>query len=113
VFLPGNPAFGGDALVNDWSRAWQQEVRISSSDDEARFGWVFGLFYRDSKQMGTQSIVSNLDPLTLSLFGQTSLQRFGRPNLPGDVANYTETVSSDEQTAIFGEVNYDILSNLN
>ncbi len=97
------------------TEAWQQEFRFSSKDSTSRFGWVAGLYYRRGIQRSSQLIPPNLDPLTETLFGQTSLQRFGVPDFiyRGQALNsFTAYSTLDVSKAVFGEVTFEIVPRL-
>jgi iron complex outermembrane receptor protein len=119
------PAFFGDrsldpALSNFnsydqnvvWTRAWQQEFRLSSLDTTSRFNWVVGAYYRHALDGVQQFIAPDLDPLTELLFGQTSLQTFGSPDfVTGGLAvdSFSRFTTVTEQKALFGEITYEIV----
>ena len=114
-FALAQNAFSSYDLNLITTRAWQQEFRLSSNSPNSRFGWVAGLYYRHAKQISSQLITPDLNPLTEALFGQTSLKYFGVPDFiyQGQVLNsYTFYSTLDESKAVFGEVNYEIVSGL-
>jgi len=119
------PAFLGDTSLDPrlssfnsydqnvvWTRAWQQEFRLSSQDSGSRLNWVVGAYYRHALDGVQQFIAPDLTPLTEVLFGQTSLETFGSPDfvtggLP--VASYSRFTTVTEQKALFGEITYEIV----
>jgi iron complex outermembrane recepter protein len=95
-----------------WTRAWQQEFRLSSEDSSARLNWVVGLFFRHDLEGISQLIWPDLTPATEAAFGQTSFQYYGVPDYvyKGQVLNsYTWSSTITEQKAFFGEVSYEVL----
>jgi outer membrane receptor protein involved in Fe transport len=98
-----------------WTRAWQQEFRLSSQDNDSRFNWVTGLYYRKSLDGVQQFIAPDLTPLTELLFGQTSLQTYGIPDfVTGGLAvdSYSRFTTITESKAVFGEITYEIVPRL-
>jgi iron complex outermembrane receptor protein len=98
-----------------WTKAWQQELRLSSQDTSSRINWVAGAYYRHSIDGVEQVIAPNLDPLTQYLFGATSLQAFGIPDfvLGGTAYNsYSRFKTVTVQEALFGEVTVNIVGGL-
>jgi iron complex outermembrane recepter protein len=117
-FLPGSGSFPGFFWNDiDWTNTLQQEFRFSSKDAPGdRFHWVGGLYYRSATQTVSQILPGTLDPITLAAFGKTSLQFFGLPNFvdsTGQIDNgFTVFRNIDKEKAVFGEVSYDITSQL-
>jgi iron complex outermembrane recepter protein len=98
-----------------WTRAWQQEFRLSSQDADSRFNWVTGLYYRKALDGVQQVIAPDLTPLTELLFGQTSLQTYGIPDyVAGGQAfdSYSRFTTITESKAVFGEITYEIVKRL-
>src|SRR3984885_611664 len=98
-----------------WTKAWQQEFRLSSQDADSRFNWVAGLYYRHALDGVQQVIAPDLTPLTKFLFGQTSLQTYGIPDyVSGGQAfdSYSRFTTITESKAVFGEITYEIVQRL-
>lgn len=76
--------------------------------------WVFGGFYQLGKQRASQTILSpDFDTVTLGEFGGTVEQVFGLPLLePGGIIYFGRDRSRDEQLAAFGQLDYELVSNL-
>jgi iron complex outermembrane recepter protein len=122
------PAFLGDSSLDPalasfnsydqnvvWTKAWQQEFRLSSQDSSSRLNWVVGAYYRHALDGVQQFIAPDLTPLTEVLFGMNSLETFGNPNLvTGGVVvdSFSRFTTVTEQKALFGEVTYEILPRL-
>jgi iron complex outermembrane receptor protein len=119
------PAFLGDRSLDPalssfnsydqnvvWTKAWQQEFRLSSLDSGSRLNWVVGAYYRHALDGVQQFIAPDLTPLTEVLFGLSSLEAFGNPDyVTGgvDVTSFSRFTTITEQKALFGEVTYEIL----
>jgi iron complex outermembrane receptor protein len=119
-FSGGNPFFPGlnsFASYEDniaFTHAWQQEFRLTSPSS-SWLSWVAGAYYRHAVTGLEQLIPPDLTPLTEAVFGKTSLEYFGNPNyvFNGQVLNsYTNFQTTDEQEALFGEINIDIVPRL-
>jgi iron complex outermembrane recepter protein len=98
-----------------WTKAWQQEFRLSSQDTGSRLNWVAGAYYRHALDGVQQFIAPDLTPLTELLFGQTSLQTYGVPDyVTGGVTvdSYSRFTTVTEQKAVFGEITYEIVPRL-
>lgn len=112
---PLDPALSKFASYDEdveWTRAWQQEFRLSSTDPSARVRWVGGLYYRHSLDGVSQFIAPDLTPVTEAAYGLTSLEAFGIADYleNGDAYNsYTWARAVTEQKALFGELNFAIL----
>ena len=95
-----------------WTRAFQQEVRLSSQDTDSRLSWVAGLYYRSALDGVQQLIAPDLTPLTELLFGQTSQQLYGIPDYVTGGTQfdaYSRFTTVTEQKAVFGEMTYEIV----
>ncbi len=127
----------GDKSVSTYfttQRTWTQEFRLQSTDDAARLRWTAGLFYTDADQRGDQRIQLN------TLHNASSIKRFylpeflafvddGPPYGPGFSAfenhfglspdawpNSSEWELDERvkerQTAVFGELDFDLTERL-
>jgi iron complex outermembrane recepter protein len=95
-----------------WTKAWQQEFRLTSQDPNSRISWVLGAYYRHAAQVDSQIVAPDFSPVTEALFGESSLQYFGVPdfNYGGqEVPQYTWYKTVDEQKAVFGEITAEIV----
>ena len=109
------PAFLGDKSLDPalasfnsydqnvvWTKAWQQEFRLSSQDSASRFNWVVGAYYRHALDGVQQFIAPDLSPLTEVLFGANSLDTFGNQDfVTGGLAvasysRFTTVTTSDK-----------------
>jgi iron complex outermembrane recepter protein len=112
---PALAGFNSYDLNVVWTKAWQQEFRLSSQDTDSRFNWVAGLYYRHALDGVQQVIAPDLTPLTELLFGQTSLQTYGTPDyMAGGQAfdSYSRFTTVTESKAVFGEITYEIVKRL-
>src|SRR5581483_3269282 len=90
-------------------KAFTQEMRLQSSDPNARLTWVLGGFYQDDRQEADEvAVVPTLGNLTQALFGATVPQVFGVDLLPGAIAYEGHDTSRDRQLAYFGQVDLKI-----
>ncbi|HEX4243181.1 MAG TPA: TonB-dependent receptor [Steroidobacteraceae bacterium] len=106
VFLYNQYPPPGDfasAYFQDRQDNFTQELRISSSDPQARLTWNAGLFYSHAHENTTETI---LDPALAPALGL--------PGLPKGLT-YSQPVFSlvDKQIALFGEVNFKLTDTLN
>ena len=116
--VPVNPSLAGFSFRDsniDYTRAWQQEFRLTSSDANSRINWVIGAYYRHALEGASQLAWPDLSPITELVAGQTSAQFFGVPSyvMNGQsYAGYTYFTTVDEQKAVFGQVAINIVSHL-
>lgn len=98
-----------------WTKAWQQEFRFSSGDNDSRLSWVGGLYYRHALDGLSQYISPDLSPLTLLSAQQTSLEYFGYPDYIANgqtFTSFTYFTTVTDQRAAFGELTFKILPRL-
>jgi outer membrane receptor protein involved in Fe transport len=102
------------ATMRNDQHVFTQELRIQSdSGKNARLNWVLGFFYQNARQRADESVaVSDLNALSQALFGLTPTEAFGQDNLPGNVSYFGKDTARDRQIALFGQVDYKILSSL-
>jgi outer membrane receptor protein involved in Fe transport len=94
-----------------------EEVRLSSTADARPVSWVAGVYFTD--QRATQqydNTYPSIDVLEQSLFGVTSVQKFGFPpyvfnGVAVGAAGAYQTLK-DVESAAFGEINYWVLPRL-
>jgi len=116
-FVPGLSTSWHDYLNDStYTRAIQQEFRLSSQDPSARLTWVAGLYYRHALQGVAQCLPGTLDPLTEAIAGKNTLQFTGFPDYTepnGQVCNaYTNFRTTDISEAAFGEISFEIVQRL-
>jgi iron complex outermembrane receptor protein len=117
AFVPGLPPSWHDYLDDStYTRATQQEFRLSSQDPSARLTWVAGLYYRHALQGVAQCLPGTLDPLTEAIAGKNTLQFTGFPDYTepdGQICNaYTNFHTTDISEAAFGEISVEIARHL-
>lgn len=89
-----------------YTRAWQQEFRLSFDDPDSRFSWVTGLYYRHS----IDSLIQYLTP-DLSILGLDN-------GIPDYVQNgvqynaYGYSTALTEQKAVFGNITAKLIGGL-
>ncbi|WP_395670721.1 TonB-dependent receptor [Phenylobacterium sp.] len=82
--------------------SFNQEIRLASNDSESPFTWVVGFYYAKANQSSKQSV---RDRYFSEYIGVT-------PG-PSDLLVYDETLDAyDKQTAVFGEVTWEIIDGL-
>jgi outer membrane receptor protein involved in Fe transport len=87
---------------------YNQELRLQSSDVDARFNWVVGVFAERNEQKSLQETVS---PGFMTMWetthpGRTFIGAFGRPLLPGGVYLLSNVRAVDRQTALFAQTDF-------
>ena len=117
------PAFGTTAAfgrynspnsITNVQQNFTQELRIQSTDPDARLTWVAGVFYSRNRQ---QSIEEIHDPQMAAmmnyLFGETIGQAWGEPTLlPNGDDYYNRNVGHSQQTAAFADATLAITDKL-
>ena len=116
-FIPGlSQSWHNYFSDSTYTRAKQQEFRLSSDDPSARINWVAGLYYRHALQGLVQCLPGSLDPVTEAIDGENTQTFTGFPDftLPdGQVCNaFTNFHSIDISEAVFGEITAEIFHGL-
>jgi outer membrane receptor protein involved in Fe transport len=110
------PGFGHYEAVNNITNTQQnftQEVRLQSTDSDARLSWIVGVFYTLQSQLSVEEINDpQLPALTEYLWGDTITNIWGEGLLPNgdDYINHTQSHSS--QIALFANATYAVTSEL-
>lgn len=110
------PGFGHYEAVNNITNTQQnftQEVRLQSTDTDARLSWIVGVFYTLQSQLSVEEINDpQLPALTQYLWGDTITNIWGEGLLPNgdDYINHTQSHSS--QIALFANATYAVTSEL-
>jgi iron complex outermembrane recepter protein len=113
IHLPaGAQNYLSPSTVDNGQQNITQEIRLQSSDSNARFVWTTGLFFSHNSQSYLEQIHDPLlNELSEALTGQPYTNWFTDangnpvtyvPEFPND-SYFLETQSKDEQYAIFGE----------
>jgi iron complex outermembrane recepter protein len=110
LHLPaGATGYRSPASVENGQQNFTQEIRLQSSDRNARLVWTTGVFYSANRQSYLEQIEDpQLGSLTAAVMGQTVEQVFGvgyDPLYPRD-SYFLRTNAKDEQVAWFGEAVY-------
>ncbi len=110
VHLPaGVTDYRSPASVENGQMNFTQEIRLQSSDPNARLVWTTGVFYSSNRQSYLEQINDPmLGQLTQALAGTDVVGMFGvgyDPNYPTD-SYFLRTNAKDEQYAWFGEGTY-------
>jgi len=83
LMLPGYPEMLGATYYENDRQATSQEFRLSSKDPTARFSWVAGAYYSDSKQQNPIALWESENALSLAVHGISSAYLSGGPQFTG------------------------------
>ncbi|HKD21466.1 MAG TPA: TonB-dependent receptor [Rhizomicrobium sp.] len=105
--LPGMPDYVAQNHILNSQRDLTQEVRLQSSDPNARFVWVVGLFYSYNTQESREEINDpQLPALTQYLWGETMQQLWGLDLLANGDDYINDTHGHDRQIAGYADATY-------
>jgi len=103
-------AFGHYKAVNNVTNGQEnftQEVRVQSTDPDARFTWILGVFYTRQSQLSVEEINDpQLPALTQYLWGDTINNVWGEGLLPNGDDYINHTQGHERQIAIFANGTY-------
>ena len=121
---PGIQNYRSPATVVNEQRTFTEEVRLQSNDPNSRLTWTSGVFYQFTRQVSFEGIY---DPMVDNLFGNlfiecpagapcdpatgtpaTATGSFGLGLFNG-YSYYNYNTGHDRQTALFGEVSYEVI----
>jgi outer membrane receptor protein involved in Fe transport len=110
IHMPAGLAdYRSPASVQNGQMNFTQEIRLQSTDPNARLVWTTGVFYSSNRQSYLEQINDPmLGQLTQALTGTDIVTEFGAgydPNYPTD-SYFLRTNAKDEQLAWFGEGTY-------
>jgi iron complex outermembrane recepter protein len=116
---PGATDYRSPSTVDNGQQNITQEIRLQSSDPNAKLLWTTGVFVSVNRQTYLEQIHDPLlNELTLALTGLpfTDPSLFGAPydaadGFPTD-SYFLKTNAKDEQYAVFGELNYNLTERL-
>lgn len=117
-FVPGGdptalfaiPEFYSNSPQWNEQQTFTQEMRLQSSDPDARLTWVVGAFYSRAKQRALEHVNA---PYFGEYFGGVPLEViFGAPAINGETVYIDEFRALDEEQALFGSVTFAITSKL-
>jgi outer membrane receptor protein involved in Fe transport len=119
IDLPGygtTPAFGHYYAVNNITNEQKnitQELRLQSTDPNARLIWTVGAFYTHQSQLSVEEINDpQLPALTQYLWGDTMQNIWGEELLPNGDDYINHTLGHDEQLALYANATYAIIDQL-
>jgi outer membrane receptor protein involved in Fe transport len=111
--LPGFGAYVAQNWITNTQENFTQEVRLQSTNPDARLSWVTGVFYSHANQRSTEEIKDpQLADLTEYLWGEDLLTAWGENLLPGEDDYINDTKAHDQQIALFADGTFAITSKL-
>jgi len=113
INLPGFGPYEAVNYITNDQENFTQEVRLQSSDPNARLTWILGAFYTRQSQLSVEEINDpQLPALTQYLWGESMLQLWGENLLPNgdDYINHTE--GHERQDALFANATYALTDEL-
>jgi iron complex outermembrane recepter protein len=105
------PGYYDNSLINNTQSNWTQELRLQSTNANARLTWLAGLFYEDNRQLNYQNIRTPFLDLETGV-PNAAETFFGVPLLDGQYLYEEQIITHDKQLAAFGEVNFDLTEHL-
>ncbi|HEX3808398.1 MAG TPA: TonB-dependent receptor [Rhizomicrobium sp.] len=101
--LPGYPDnYVSVATITNEQKNFTQEVRLQSTDPNARFAWIAGVFYSTNQQRSIEEINDpQLPELNQYLWGETLQRSWGEDLLPNGDDYINNTDGHDRQIAGF------------
>src|ERR1700749_5305677 len=107
------PGYGDDyisnAFITNRQKNFTQEVRVQSTDSDARLTWIGGIFYAQNSQDSIEQINDpQLPQLTQYLWGEDMLTAWGEDLLANGDDYINDTVGHDWQIAGFGNATFAI-----
>jgi len=113
IDLPGFGHYEANNYITNTQENFTQEVRLQSSDPNARLVWVGGLFYEHQTQLSVEEIRDpQLPALTDYLWGRSMLAIWGENLLPNGDDYLNHTLGHEWQFAAFGNGTYTIWDGL-
>jgi outer membrane receptor protein involved in Fe transport len=113
IDLPGFGHYEANNYITNTQENFTQEVRIQSTDPDARFVWIGGIFYEYQTQLSVEEIRDpQLPALTQYLWGQSMLDIWGENLLPNGDDYINHTLAHLWQLAGFANGTYKILDDL-
>lgn len=113
-YFPDDPTWLAPGSDEQRNKFFTQEVRLQSTDADARLKWVVGAFYSSSKLITNRTVVNpNVGQLISDLAGfcqpsQCLQMIFGVGQGPDGVIFGGGTTVEDDQKAVFGQVDFNI-----
>jgi len=107
INLPGLPDYVAHANITNTQRDVTQELRLQSTDPQARLTWVAGVFYAYNTQESKEEINDpELPAITQYLWDETVLQAWSENLLPNGDDYINDTLAHDSQIAAFADATY-------
>jgi iron complex outermembrane recepter protein len=117
---PGLTNYRSPTTVTNQQRNLSQEIRLQSTDPNARLSWTVGAFYSLNRQFSLEEIHDPMaDAMLDALVGEPIAAYFGTPlnpdgssYLPMGDSYFNRLTSHDRQLAGFGELNFGLTDSL-
>lgn len=106
---PTDPVSDYRAVSNAQVRqnSFTQEIRLQSTDNDARLQWVVGALFQSSRLYTNQYVVDpKLPQLSTDVYGAPIEDIFGVGLIGGQYSATIDQWAKDEQTALFGQVDF-------
>lgn len=112
--LPQLPNYVSQVIITNKQENITQEVRLQSSDANARLSWTAGVFFQSSRQTSVEEINDpQLPQLVPVLFGGALLDfTEGIPLLPNGDDYINSTTGRDRQIALFADATFAVTPQL-
>ena len=112
--IPGFGRYNSPSSITNIQQNFTQELRIQSTDPDARLTWVAGVFYSRNRQESIEEIHDpQMGAMMNYLFGETIGQAWGVDGLlPNGDDYYNRNVGHSQQTAAFADFTYAITDKL-
>ncbi len=113
INLPGFGHYQATNNVTNEQKNFTQEVRLQSTDPDARLTWILGVFYSHQNQLSVEEINDpQLPALTQYLWGESMLDLWGENLLANGDDYINHTQSHETQLAGFANATYAITDTL-
>jgi iron complex outermembrane recepter protein len=111
--LTGAPDDYGTGYYETYQNVTSEELRFASVNPDDRFVWVAGVYYEHARQQDTVFVAHpDLPALVQSIFGQSIETILGTGPYQGLWVAFDDVRTTDEQTALFGNVDFKITPTL-
>ena len=103
----------GTGYYETYQNATSEELRVSSSAFDSRLTWVGGVYWEHARQEDSVYVVHpDLPDLVQNIYGQSITAILGAPPYLGQFVAYDDVFTTDDQTALFGNLDFKILPTL-
>jgi iron complex outermembrane recepter protein len=111
--LTGAPDDFGTGFYETYQNATSEELRVSSVDPTDRIAWVAGLYYEHARQQDTVFVSHpDLPALVQAIYGQSIESILGTGPYQGLWVAFDDVRTTDDQTALFGNVDFKLTPTL-